>query len=104
MGGRLTQVLQNRAPPSCSLHGPPTPFSMPPHLTQANTSKSNVLLSTSAKVHSRRPLLHPLRSARCLLPRSRLLLTCLGEPPWLRGQTQVLQDSAQEPSDTRAPQ
>lgn len=28
---------------------------------------------------SRRPQLHPLRSGRCLLPRSRLLLTCLGE-------------------------
>ncbi|WP_256561633.1 transposase [Pyxidicoccus xibeiensis] len=31
-------------------------------------------------VHSRRSLLHPLRSGRCLLSRSRLLLTCLGEP------------------------
>jgi|GEM_PF-2999520 len=55
----------------------PTPFSLPPHLTQANTSKSNGLLSHSAKVHSRRSLLHPLRSGRGLLPRSRLL-TCLG--------------------------
>ncbi|RKH31556.1 hypothetical protein D7X12_38310 [Corallococcus sicarius] len=54
-------------------------MSLPPHLTQANTSKSNFLLSNSAKVHSRRPLLHPLRSGRCLLPRSRLLLTCLEE-------------------------
>ena len=46
----------------------PTPLSLPPHLTQANTSKSNVLLSNSAKVHSRRPLLHPLLPGRCLLP------------------------------------
>ncbi|RKH31560.1 hypothetical protein D7X12_38330 [Corallococcus sicarius] len=57
-------------------------MSLPPHLTQANTSKSNVLLSHSAKVHSRRPLLHPLRSGPCLLPRSRLLLTCLGDQKW----------------------
>ncbi|RKG92890.1 hypothetical protein D7V97_40490 [Corallococcus sp. CA053C] len=29
--------------------GTPSPLSLPPHLTQANTSKSNVLLSNSAQ-------------------------------------------------------
>jgi hypothetical protein len=39
---------------------------LPPHLTQANTSKSNVLLSNSAKVYSRRLLLYRLLAGRCL--------------------------------------
>jgi hypothetical protein len=37
---------------------------LPPRLTQANTSKSNVLLSSSAKVLSRRPLLSCLGDTR----------------------------------------
>ncbi|WNG23259.1 hypothetical protein F0U62_03830 [Cystobacter fuscus] len=52
-------MLHNRLPPSCSLHLANT-RRLPPHLTQANTSKSNVLLSHSAWSHSRRLLLHRL--------------------------------------------
>ncbi|RKH95704.1 hypothetical protein D7Y04_32365 [Corallococcus sp. AB038B] len=75
------QVLQNCAPPSCSLHGPPTPLSLPPHLTQANTSKSNVLLSNSAQVSSRRLPLHRLRAGSCLGLHARLLHSRLGDAP-----------------------
>ncbi|RKH67039.1 hypothetical protein D7V93_03450 [Corallococcus llansteffanensis] len=67
-------MFQNRLHP-----GAPFTRRLPPHLTQANTSKSNVLLSNSAKVHSRRPLLDPLLPGRYLMPRARLLRTCLGE-------------------------
>ncbi|QDE85016.1 hypothetical protein BHS07_27720 [Myxococcus xanthus] len=54
-------------------------MNLPPHLTQAYTSKSNVLLSNSANVHSRCPLLHPLLPGPCLKPRAHLLHTCLRE-------------------------
>ncbi len=74
------------APQSPAPRGPPsrtpTPLSLPPHLTQPNTSKSNVLLSNSAKVHSRCPLLHPLLPGRCLKPRARLLRSCLRDQKW----------------------
>jgi hypothetical protein len=52
---------------------------LPPHLTQANTSKSNVLLNNPAKVHSRCPLLLRLLAGRCMGRHARLLLSCLGE-------------------------
>jgi hypothetical protein len=76
--------------PRCSriARTPPASFTyastrrLPPHLTQANTSKSNVLLSNSAKVYSRRLLLHRLRAGRCLGRHARLLRSGLGDQKW----------------------
>jgi hypothetical protein len=52
---------------------------LPPHQGQVKTSNANVLRSSFAKVHSRRPLLLRFLPDRCLRCHARPLLSCLGE-------------------------